>query len=99
MCVGKVEKKFFFDLVLRLNFTLGTKVPFLDSSEDLFPAFLSLKLFKTVYVPLFPKIFCNCSRVPQFKLATFPSSPGGALWMCVTIWKDYIPCQNYRMYR
>ena len=30
---------------------------------------------QTVFVPLFPKIFCLCSPFPQLKLAMFPCSP------------------------
>ena len=47
----------------------------------LVPSFLIPKI---VYVPLFPKIFCHCFPVPQFKLAVFPSFPkplGGTLML------------------
>ena len=32
----------------------------------------SLMFPKTFFIPLFPKIFCLCSSVPQLKLAMFP---------------------------
>ena len=48
---------------------------FLKLFSKLSPSFCFLKF----HVPLFPKMFCNCFPVPQFKLAAFgffPKTPG-----------------------
>ena len=43
-----------------------------ENTFKLVPSFLIPKI---VYVALFPKIFCHCSPVPQFKLAMLPYPP------------------------
>ena len=43
--------------------------------EITFKLNLNLLIPKIVYVPLFPKLFSDCSHVPQFKLAIFSCSP------------------------
>ena len=43
--------------------------------EITFKLNLNLLIPKIVYVPLFPKLFSDCSHVPQLKLAIFSCSP------------------------